>query len=53
MNTSQTRNHTTDTESNDTPTIMLCDPSPEKTVFIEENNTDGWIATSLTTVVTQ
>lgn len=28
-------------------------PSPERTVFVEPNNSDGWIATNLTVDVEQ
>lgn len=30
------------------PTISACESCPERTVFLESGNTDGWIATDLT-----
>jgi len=40
-------------ESQDTPELSVCETEPGKTVFIEAENTDGWIASDLTVDVTQ
>jgi len=29
----------------DTPCVTVCEATPERTVFTENNNADGWIAT--------
>lgn len=32
----------------ETPTVSVCESCPGRTVFIESDNTDGWIASDLT-----
>lgn len=32
------------------PTVTVCGSSPDRAVFIESGNTDGWIATDLAVV---
>lgn len=53
MSTSSSLDKTIATDSETPPTVFECDSTPEKTVFVEENNSDGWIATSLTIPITQ
>jgi hypothetical protein len=42
----------TDDESEPTlperPTVSVCESCPGRTVFLETDNTDGWIASDLT-----
>jgi hypothetical protein len=40
-------------ESQDTPELSVCETEPGKTVFIEAENTDGWIASDVTVDVTR
>lgn len=35
---------TTDAEVEDRPDIGVCESTPGKSVFLEADNTDGWIA---------
>jgi hypothetical protein len=37
-----------DAEPNDRPQITVCESRPEKAVFLETGNTDGWIASDMT-----
>ena len=37
-----------DAESHLTPEISICRTCPERSVFLEEGNTDGWIASDHT-----
>jgi|AntRauTorcE11898_2_1112593.scaffolds.fasta_scaffold02825_5 hypothetical protein len=39
--------------SQDTPELSVCETEPGKTVFIESDNTDGWLASNLTVDVTR
>lgn len=39
---------TTGSTSDRCPDITRCESCPEKSVFIESGNTDGWIASDLT-----
>lgn len=34
-------------ERTEAPEIIVCESSPEKVVFIESGNTDGWIASDV------
>jgi len=38
----------TDTEQADAPTLTACTAGPDRTVLLESDNTDGWIASDLT-----
>ena len=38
----------TDAATADTPTLTACTAGPERTVLLESDNTDGWIASDLT-----
>lgn len=38
----------TGSESEDRPQITVCESCPDKAIFIESGNTDGWIASDLT-----
>lgn len=44
--------HTSATEP-ETPEISVCKSCPEKTVFLESDNTDGWITSDTTVDVRQ
>lgn len=35
------------------PEITACRSGPERVVFLESGNTDGWIASDVTTEITQ
>ncbi|MFD1600807.1 hypothetical protein [Halobellus rarus] len=35
-------------EPDHSPTITVCESRPSRSVFIEADNTDGWIASDLT-----
>ena len=51
-----TQSHATpdaEPESHDRPEISVCESSPGKSVFLETDNTDGWIASDVTVPVTQ
>jgi len=37
-----------DESTEDRPTVAVSCTSPDRTVFTEDGNTDGWIATDLT-----
>ena len=37
-----------DAEPHSTPEISICRTCPERSVFLEEGNTDGWIASDYT-----
>ncbi|MFD1632566.1 hypothetical protein ACOZ4L_07200 [Haloplanus ruber] len=37
----------------DRPTVSVCESCPGRTVFMESDNTDGWIASDLTVEPTQ
>lgn len=37
-----------DAESRDAPTLTACDAGADRTVLLESDNTDGWIASDLT-----
>jgi hypothetical protein len=37
-----------DAEPGDRPQITVCESRPEKAVFLEAGNTDGWIASDFT-----
>lgn len=43
---SSVSDHSPDPERH--PSISMCLPSPEKSVFFETGNTNGWIATDTT-----
>lgn len=43
----------TDPEPHSSPEISICESCPEKLVFLESGNTDGWIASDLTVDVSQ
>jgi hypothetical protein len=40
-------------EPQDTPELSVCETKPGKTVFIEAENTDGWIACDAAVDVTR
>lgn len=40
-------------ESRDSPTVSVHESTPERSVFIEAANTDGWIASDTTIEVTR
>ncbi|GAB3702422.1 hypothetical protein [Halorubrum pallidum] len=42
-----------DPESHRGPEISLCESGPGTSVFLESGNTDGWIASDVTTDVTR
>lgn len=52
---------TTDTDASDdrpepddaTPRISVCNATPDRTVFAEEGNEDGWIATDYSVSLTE
>jgi len=35
-------------DTEDAPTLTACTAGPERTVLLESDNTDGWIASDLT-----
>ena len=43
--TDATESTTTPETADDTPCVSVCNATPERTVFTEEGNKDGWIAT--------
>lgn len=45
--------HVEEPEIPQTPEITVCESCPGKAVFIESENTDGWIATDLTVKITR
>lgn len=52
METTDTTGPATDPEAvDDTPRVSACNATPERTVFTEEGNEDGWIATDRTVSV--
>jgi hypothetical protein len=40
-------------EQASTPEISVCESRPDRTVFLEADNTDGWIASDMTVDVRQ
>ncbi|MFC7042051.1 MULTISPECIES: hypothetical protein [Halonotius] len=46
METTDTTGPETDPDAAaDTPRVTVCNATPERTVFTEDGNADGWIAT--------
>ncbi len=43
--TDATESITTAETPDDTPLVSVCNATPDRTVFTEEGNEDGWIAT--------
>jgi hypothetical protein len=43
--TDATESPTTPDGADDTPHVSVCNATPERTVFTEDGNEDGWIAT--------
>ncbi|NHN41139.1 hypothetical protein G9C85_05750 [Halorubellus sp. JP-L1] len=37
-----------ETERSETPELSVCETAPGKTVFIESDNSDGWLASDTT-----
>jgi len=44
---------TSQDDEEDRPTVTAHESNPERTVFTEKGNKDGWIATDLTIELTQ
>lgn len=42
-----------ESESDQAPTVTVCEGCPGRSVFTESENTDGWIATDLVVDVTR
>lgn len=54
METTDTTGPTTTPKADDeTPRVSACNATPERTVFTEEGNKDGWIATDCSVSVSQ
>lgn len=48
MNGGERVEHEPGSPSDELPSVTASRASPDRTVFTEEGNTDGWIATDLT-----
>ncbi len=48
MPTHTERQEQTDAEQTDAPRLTACTAGPDRTVLLESDNTDGWIASDLT-----
>ncbi|MFQ3475476.1 hypothetical protein HKK80_04335 [Halonotius sp. F2-221B] len=54
METTDAPGSTTTAETpDDTPQVSVCNATPDRTVFTEEGNEDGWIATDCSVAVTR
>ena len=48
MSTRTERRDEADAEQTDAPTLTACTAGPDRTVLLESDNTDGWIASDFT-----